>query len=121
MGYEAAKALANTAISHGQEGKAFTALEIFTTARAHMVGEQNHVWPSLIHSIRLFSWSMRAACRGRRRASWPSPSSNGQARRRGPRCASCCWLASRFASRMRRTRGDVRERPGNRRKARVRS
>ena len=48
MGYEAAKALSNTATSHGQEGKAFKALEIFTTARAHMVGEQNHVWPSLI-------------------------------------------------------------------------
>jgi CHAT domain-containing protein len=48
MGYEAAKALANAATSHGQEGKAFKALEIFASARAHMVSEQNHVWPSLI-------------------------------------------------------------------------
>ncbi len=48
MGYEAAKALSNSATSHGQEGKAFKALEIFTSARARMVGEQNHVWPSLI-------------------------------------------------------------------------
>ncbi len=48
MGYEAAKALANEAASHGQEGKAFRALEIFTAARARMVSEQNHVWPSLI-------------------------------------------------------------------------
>jgi len=48
MGYEAAKALANAATSHGQEGKAFKALEIFASARTRMVGEQNHVWPSLI-------------------------------------------------------------------------
>ena len=48
MGYEAAKALSNAATSHGQEGKAFKALEIFASARARMVGEQNHVWPSLI-------------------------------------------------------------------------
>jgi CHAT domain-containing protein len=48
MGYEAAKALANAATSHGQEGKAFKALEIYASARAGMVSEQNHVWPSLI-------------------------------------------------------------------------
>jgi CHAT domain-containing protein len=48
MGYEAAKALTNAATSHGQEGKAFKALEIFASARARMVSEQNHVWPSLI-------------------------------------------------------------------------
>ena len=48
MGYEAAKALSNAATSHGQEGKAFKALEIFAAARAGMVSEQNHVWPSLI-------------------------------------------------------------------------
>jgi len=48
MGYESAKALANAATSHGQEGKAFKALEIFASARARMVGEQNQVWPSLI-------------------------------------------------------------------------
>jgi len=48
MGYEAAKSLANAATSHGQEGKAFKALEIFASARARMVSEQNHVWPSLI-------------------------------------------------------------------------
>lgn len=48
MGYEAAKALANAATSHGQEGKTFRALELFAQARAGMVREQNHVWPSLI-------------------------------------------------------------------------
>ena len=48
MGYEAAKALSNAATSHGQEGKAFKALEIFASARTRMVSEQNHVWPSLI-------------------------------------------------------------------------
>jgi CHAT domain-containing protein len=48
MGYEAAKALANAATSHGQEGKAFKALELFASARARMVNEQNHAWPSLI-------------------------------------------------------------------------
>ena len=48
MGYEAAKALANAATSHGQEGKAFKALEIYATARTGMVSEQNHAWPSLI-------------------------------------------------------------------------
>jgi CHAT domain-containing protein len=48
MGYEAAKALSNAATSHGQEGKAFKALEIFAAARALMVSEQNLVWPSLI-------------------------------------------------------------------------
>ena len=31
MGYEAAKALANAATSHGQEGKAFRRLEIFAS------------------------------------------------------------------------------------------
>ena len=48
MGYEAAKALSNAATSHGQEGKAFKALELFASARSRMVSEQNHVWPSLI-------------------------------------------------------------------------
>jgi CHAT domain-containing protein len=48
MGYEAAKALANAATSHGQEGKAFKALEIYASARTGMVAEQNRVWPSLI-------------------------------------------------------------------------
>jgi CHAT domain-containing protein len=48
MGYEAAKALSNAATSHGQEGKAFKALEIFAVARARMVREQNQAWPSLI-------------------------------------------------------------------------
>jgi CHAT domain-containing protein len=48
MGYEAAKALSYAATSHGQEGRAFKALEIFASARARMVEEQNHVWPSLI-------------------------------------------------------------------------
>jgi len=48
MGYEAAKALSNAATAHGQEGKAFKALEIFAAARSRMVSEQNLVWPSLI-------------------------------------------------------------------------
>jgi CHAT domain-containing protein len=48
MGYEAAKALSNAATSHGQEGKAFKALELFAAARARMVEEQNQAWPSLI-------------------------------------------------------------------------
>ena len=48
MGYEAAKALANAATSHGQEGKAFKALEIYASARTGMIREQNHAWPSLI-------------------------------------------------------------------------
>lgn len=48
MGYEAAKALANTAIACGQEGKAFRALELFAAARQQLVAEQNLVWPSLI-------------------------------------------------------------------------
>jgi CHAT domain-containing protein len=48
LGYEAAKALSNAATSHGQEGKAFKALEIFASARARMVAERNQAWPSLI-------------------------------------------------------------------------
>jgi CHAT domain-containing protein/tetratricopeptide (TPR) repeat protein len=48
MGYEAAKALANTATSYGQEGKAFRAIELFGEARERMVRENNQVWPSLI-------------------------------------------------------------------------
>lgn len=48
MGYEAAKALTNTAIAYGQEGQAFRAIELFTEARAQLVAEKNHVWPSLI-------------------------------------------------------------------------
>ena len=48
MGYEAAKALANAATSHGQEGKSLRAIELFTDARARMVRQHNHVWPSLI-------------------------------------------------------------------------
>jgi tetratricopeptide (TPR) repeat protein len=48
MGYEAGKALTNTAIAHGQEGQAFRAIELFAEARAQLVAEKNHVWPSLI-------------------------------------------------------------------------
>lgn len=48
MGYEAAKCTANLAISLGQEGKTFRALELFAQARERFVREQNLVWPSLI-------------------------------------------------------------------------
>ena len=48
MGYEAAKAIANAATAYGQEGRARSAIELFTEARERMVRERNHVWPSLI-------------------------------------------------------------------------
>jgi CHAT domain-containing protein len=48
MGYEEAKALVNVAIACGQERKTVEALELFAEARALMVREHNHVWPSLI-------------------------------------------------------------------------
>ena len=48
VGYEAAKALANSAIAYGQEGKAFRAIELFAQARERLVEEKNQVWPSLI-------------------------------------------------------------------------
>jgi tetratricopeptide (TPR) repeat protein len=48
IGYEAAKALANSAIASGQEGKAFRAIELFAQARERLVQEKNQVWPSLI-------------------------------------------------------------------------
>ena len=48
MGYEAAKALANLAISVSRQGKAFQALELFARSRELFVRQQNHLWPSLI-------------------------------------------------------------------------
>ncbi len=48
MGYESAKALANLAISFGQQGKAFRALELFAQSRAIFEREKNLVWPSLL-------------------------------------------------------------------------
>jgi CHAT domain-containing protein len=48
MGYEAAKALANFAISVSRQGKAFQALDLFAKSRELFVRQQNHVWPSLI-------------------------------------------------------------------------
>lgn len=48
MGYETAKALAHLAIAHGQEGRAFRALELFSEARAVFVAENNYAWPSLV-------------------------------------------------------------------------
>jgi CHAT domain-containing protein len=48
MGYEAAKALCNTAIAFSQENKGFRALDLFAQARALFVKEQNKVWPYLI-------------------------------------------------------------------------
>lgn len=48
MGYERAKALANTAIAYGRAGNAVRALPLFAEARELMVREHNQVWPSLI-------------------------------------------------------------------------
>ena len=48
MGYEAAKALTNTAIACSQQGKSFRALELFAQAKAKFVQEKNQVWPSLL-------------------------------------------------------------------------
>lgn len=48
MGYEAAKALCNTAISYSQEDKGFRALDLFAQARTRFIQEKNQVWPSLI-------------------------------------------------------------------------
>lgn len=52
MGYEAAKALANTAIASGREGSVARALDLFEQARTLFVREENHVWPSLIDLYR---------------------------------------------------------------------
>ncbi|HXM96155.1 MAG TPA: CHAT domain-containing tetratricopeptide repeat protein [Candidatus Dormibacteraeota bacterium] len=48
MGYEAAKCLANEAISISQEGQALRSLELFGRARAMFVREKNMVWPWLV-------------------------------------------------------------------------
>jgi len=48
MGYEAAKALVSVAIAAGQDGSTTLAIELFAEARAQLVQENNHVWPSLI-------------------------------------------------------------------------
>ena len=48
MGYEAAKALCNSAIAFSQENKGFRALDLFAQARARFIQEKNQVWPSLI-------------------------------------------------------------------------
>jgi tetratricopeptide (TPR) repeat protein len=48
MRYEAAKAVANSAIAHGQEGVTARAVELFDEARKLFVAEQNHVWSSLV-------------------------------------------------------------------------
>ena len=48
MGYEAAKALCNSAIAASQQGKGRQALELFAQARSLFVKEQNPVWPSMV-------------------------------------------------------------------------
>ena len=47
-GYEAAKAAANIAIAHAQDGKAVLALELFADARRRLAEENNQAWPALI-------------------------------------------------------------------------
>lgn len=49
MGYEAAKALCNSAIALAQQGESFRALKLFAQAREIFVKEKNQVWPSLIN------------------------------------------------------------------------
>lgn len=48
MGYEAAKALCNSAIALSQQSKGFQALDIFRKARDQFVKENNQIWPFLI-------------------------------------------------------------------------
>jgi CHAT domain-containing protein len=48
MGYEAAKALCQSAIALSQQGKIFKSLASFTQARTMFVKEKNQTWPSLI-------------------------------------------------------------------------
>jgi CHAT domain-containing protein/tetratricopeptide (TPR) repeat protein len=52
VGYEAAKALANTAVAYGREGQVGRAMELFDRAHALFVGEANYAWPSLIDLYR---------------------------------------------------------------------
>jgi len=48
FGYEAAKALAFTAIAASRTGQAFEAIKLFAQAKAIFLREKNEVWPSLI-------------------------------------------------------------------------
>ncbi len=48
MGYEAAKALCNSAIAFRQQNKGFRALDLFAQARTKFLQEKNQVWPHLI-------------------------------------------------------------------------
>jgi CHAT domain-containing protein len=48
IGYEAAKALANQAIAHGQDGKTRRALELFADSKPLFENEKNEVFPWLI-------------------------------------------------------------------------
>ena len=48
FGYEAAKALAFTAIAVSRTGQAFEAVKLFAQSRQMFVRDQNQVWPSLI-------------------------------------------------------------------------
>jgi tetratricopeptide (TPR) repeat protein len=48
MRYETAKAIANTAIAYGQEGKVARAVELFADARTLFIAENNRIWASLV-------------------------------------------------------------------------
>lgn len=52
MGYEAAKALCNSAIALSQQGHGLRALDLFAQARLLFAKEKNRVWPSLIELYR---------------------------------------------------------------------
>lgn len=52
MGYEAAKAVCNSAIALSQQGDRLRALEVFAQARLLFLKEKNRVWPSLIELYR---------------------------------------------------------------------
>ncbi len=55
MGYEAAKALCQSAVALSQQNRNFHALMLFAQARAMFVAEKNHVWPSLIDLYQAFA------------------------------------------------------------------
>lgn len=56
MGYEAAKALCQSAIALSQQGKTFRALQLFDQARTMFIKEKNHIWPALIDLYRALTY-----------------------------------------------------------------
>ena len=56
MGYEAAKALCNSAIAMSQQGYRLRALDVFAQARLLFVKQKNRVWPSLIELHRAVAY-----------------------------------------------------------------